>query len=166
MSAVPKKSRFMNNHCKADGHYHLPSWAARASKPIDERSGCSSTGTSTPASVFLDSSSKSMDERVSQKGISGGNPSTLQAMSILNRVNTVAVVAFRSFGSVSVRSCTEAPSHRSRYTRNNSTTKPIPRQQLQISRKSSAVLADALTCPSIARYNLSLRHDVFSTRRV
>lgn len=37
---------------------------------------------------------------------------------------------------------------------------------LQISSKSSAVLADALTCPSIARYNLSLRHDVFSTRRV
>mmetsp|Transcript_14720 Transcript_14720/g.41987 ORF Transcript_14720/g.41987 Transcript_14720/m.41987 type:complete len:212 (+) Transcript_14720:308-943(+) len=88
----------------------IPSWVARASGPIDERSSCSPTGMQAPASVFLVPSSKSMDERLSQEGISGGNPSTLQETATPNQSTQSCVVAFvhSLVDSVSIRSCSAA----------------------------------------------------------
>ena len=103
-------SRRKHDRWTTTGQHHSPSWVARASGPIDERSSCSPTGMPAPASVFLVPSSKSMDERLSQEGISGGNPSTLQEMATPNQSTQSCVVAFvhSLVDSVSVRSCTAA----------------------------------------------------------
>ena len=176
--------------------HHLPSWTAGASEMAEEPG--SSAILPTPASVILVPPSKSMDERSSQKGISGGNLSTLQTMSVLNRVNAVHLIY--SWGSILLVSIIHrhgwllsdgnvnssplrAPpfqarvglptirneSRRNESRRNESRGQRASKRYSAATAKkstSSAVLADALTCPSIARYDLSLRRNVFSTRRV